>query len=76
MKQFVGCLETPTFPRHVQTYVLGCFQHLLYNPHTHKYLTNVDLIGALMKVAYRSPSHPFNLKIWIQHSAQNLNLIV
>ena len=42
--------------------VLCCFENLSYNAYTHKYLSKVDLIGALMKVAERTSSHPIQLE--------------
>ena len=56
MKQLIGCLKTPTFTTNMDIVVLCCLHNLTYNAYTHKYLSNVDLIGAIMKVADRIPS--------------------
>ena len=58
MKLFIGCLEYPSFSKDTHMKVLCCLENLSYNPYTHKYLSNVDIIGALMMVADKSLSSP------------------
>ena len=62
MKQFIGCLKNPTVNTPVHINVLCCLENLSYNLYTHKYLSNVDLIGALINVADRRPLHPIHFE--------------
>ena len=52
MKQLIGFLTIGRLP------TLCCLENLLYNSYTHKHLSNVDLIVALMKIAERPSSQP------------------
>ena len=57
MKQLIGFLNSSSISTLGRPPALCCLENLLYNPYTHKYLSNVDLIDALMKIAER-PSQP------------------
>ncbi|KAL5505369.1 hypothetical protein EMCRGX_G006787 [Ephydatia muelleri] len=56
MKQLIGFLNSSSISTLGRPPALCCLENLLYNPYTHKYLSNVDLIGALMKIAERPSS--------------------
>lgn len=51
MKQFVGCLQTPTFKHGVHTSVLCCIENLLYNPSTHLHICKPEIVSTVMSVS-------------------------